>query len=123
MKLLLVEDSCRLLDALAHILKKHGYIVDTASDGEIGCDLATTNHYDVLVLDRMLPKKDGLSIIKEVRNRNITTPILLVSARDSTNDQSDGLSAGADDYLIKPFTTDELLARLRKLIHSPPQVQ
>jgi DNA-binding response OmpR family regulator len=123
MKLLLVEDSCRLLDALAHVLTKYGYIVDTASDGETGCNLATTNNYDILVLDRMLPKKDGLSIIKEVRDRNITTPILLVSARDSTNDQSDGLAAGADDYLIKPFATDELLARLRELIHRNPKVQ
>ena len=123
MKLLLVEDSCRLLDALAHILKKHGYTVDTASDGETGCELATTNNYDILVLDRMLPKKDGLSIIKEVRKHNTTTPILLVSARDSTNDQSDGLAAGADDYLTKPFATDELLSRLRTLTRNHPQAQ
>ncbi len=112
MKLLLVEDSSRLLEALAHLLKKHGYIVDTALDGETGCHLATANNYDILVLDRMLPKKDGLAIIREVRKLKITTPILLLTARDSINDQMEGMNAGADDYLIKPFSTDELLTRL-----------
>lgn len=112
MKLLLVEDSSRLLEALAHLLKKHGYIVDTALDGETGCNLATTNNYDILVLDRMLPKKDGLAIIREVRKLKITTPILLLTAKDSLNDQMEGMDAGADEYLIKPFSTDELLTRL-----------
>jgi DNA-binding response OmpR family regulator len=115
MKLLLVEDSCRLLDALAHILTKHGYIVDTAQDGETGYALATTNNYDIMVFDRMLPKKDGLEIIREVRKRNIATPILLLTARDSTSDQTDGRAAGANEYMIKPFSTAELLARLGKL--------
>lgn len=116
MKLLLVEDSGRLLDALAHLLKKRGYSVDTAADGEEGCNLATTNTYDVMVLDRMLPKMNGLDIIREVRKLNITTPVLLMTARDSAKDQADGLAAGADDYLIKPFSIDELLARLSTLL-------
>lgn len=116
MKLLLVEDSGRLLDALAHLLKKRGYIVDTAADGETGCSLATTNTYDVMVLDRMLPKMNGLDIIREVRKLNISTPVLLMTARDSAKDQADGMSAGADDYLIKPFSIDELLARLSSLL-------
>ena len=115
MKLLLVEDSCRLSEALSHILKKHGYIVDTALDGEAGFNMATTAAYDILILDRMLPKRDGLDIVKEVRKLKIDTPILLLTAKDTTQDRIEGLDAGADDYLVKPFSTDELLARLRAL--------
>jgi DNA-binding response OmpR family regulator len=115
MKLLLVEDSCRLSEALSHILKKHGYIVDTALDGEAGFNMATTAAYDILILDRMLPKRDGLDIVKEVRKLKIDTPILLLTAKDTTKDRIEGLDAGADDYLVKPFSTDELLARLRAL--------
>ncbi|WP_094604854.1 Response regulator MprA [Sporomusa silvacetica DSM 10669] len=115
MRLLLVEDSGRLSEALAHILKKHGYIVETALDGETGFTLATTEAYDILVLDRMLPQRDGLDIVKTVRKLKIDTPILLLTAKDSTQDRIDGLDAGADDYLVKPFSTDELLARLRAL--------
>lgn len=115
MKLLLVEDSCRLSEALSHILKKHGYIVDTALDGEAGFNMATTTAYDILILDRMLPKRDGLDIVKEVRKLKIDTPILLLTAKDTTKDRIEGLDAGADDYLVKPFSTDELLARLRAL--------
>jgi len=115
MKLLLVEDSCRLSEALSHILKKHGYIVDTALDGEAGFNMATRAAYDILILDRMLPKRDGLDIVKEVRKLKIDTPILLLTAKDTTKDRIEGLDAGADDYLVKPFSTDELLARLRAL--------
>ena len=115
MKLLLVEDSHRLVEALSYILTKHGYTVDTAAEGETGCCLAITGVYDILVLDRMLPKKDGISIIKEVRRLNLDTPILLLTARDSAQDQQEGMDAGADDYLVKPFATAELLARLHAL--------
>lgn len=115
MKLLLVEDSHRLVEALSYILTKHGYTVDTAAEGETGCSLAITGVYDILVLDRMLPKKDGISIIKEVRRLNLDTPILLLTARDSAQDQQEGMDAGADDYLVKPFAAAELLTRLHAL--------
>ncbi len=115
MRILLVEDSCRLSEALSHILRKHGYIVDIAFDGETGLDMALIGAYDILILDCMLPKKDGITIVKEVRNLKLDTSIILLTARDSTKDRIEGLDSGADDYLTKPFSTDELLARLRAL--------
>ncbi|WP_371377708.1 response regulator transcription factor [Sporomusa aerivorans] len=116
MKLLLVEDNLRLLDSLTHLLKKSGYVVDTAIDGKAGSELASLEVYDIIILDRMLPYQDGLSVLKEIREQGIDTPILFLTARDSPHERAEGLYAGADDYLIKPFATNELLARLRVLI-------
>lgn len=116
MKLLLVEDDRKLNEALAHLLKESGYIVDTASDGVMGVELACTDVYDVIILDRMLPCLDGISVLKEIRGVGIGTPVLFLTARDSLEDKVEGLNAGADDYLVKPFFADELLARLRVLI-------
>jgi DNA-binding response OmpR family regulator len=116
MKLLLVEDNLKLLDSLTHILKKSGYIVDTATDGKAGAELASLEVYDIIILDRMLPYQDGLSVLKEIREQGINIPILFLTARDSPDERAEGLYAGADDYLIKPFAISELLARLRVLI-------
>jgi DNA-binding response OmpR family regulator len=115
MKLLLVEDEDRLAEALSHLLKKNGYVVDTTADGETGTELAATGVYDVIVLDRMLPGRDGLSLLKEIRGLRVDTPVLFLTAKDAPTDRVEGLNAGADDYLVKPFFTDELLARLRAL--------
>lgn len=115
MKLLLVEDEQKLSEALAHLLKKNGYVIDTASDGEIGLEMAIIGSYDIIILDRILPSLDGLTLLKTLREQGIETPLLFLTAKDSPLDRVEGLDAGADDYLIKPFSTDELLARLRAL--------
>lgn len=115
MKLLLIEDEQRLADALSYILKKNGYAVDIAADGENGLALAETMVYDLIILDRMLPRRDGISILKEIRRQGIDTPIIFLTAKDAPNDRVEGLDSGADDYLVKPFSTEELLARLRAL--------
>lgn len=115
MQLLLVEDEQRLAEALAHILKKKGYAVDTAADGETGLDMAATGIYDILILDRMLPCRTGISLLKEFRKLGFDTPVLFLTAKDAPKDRVEGLDAGADDYLVKPFSTEELLARIRAL--------
>ncbi|WP_027364210.1 response regulator transcription factor [Desulfotruncus alcoholivorax] len=115
MRILLVEDEQKLADALAYILKKNKYGIDTAYDGESGQAMAETGVYDLIILDRMLPHKEGVQILKEIRSQGISTPVLLLTAKDSVTDRIEGLDAGADDYLIKPFSTGELLARIRAL--------
>ena len=113
MRLLLVEDEPKLLEALEYLLKRNGYAVDTAADGDSAMDLAASDVYDLLVLDWMLPGRSGLSIVQELRKSGIAVPVLFLTARDSLEDRVAGLDAGADDYLVKPFSTEELLARLR----------
>lgn len=115
MKLLLIEDEKRLVEALAHLMKKNGYAVDTAMDGETGFEMAVSGAYDVIVLDRMLPALDGVALLKAFRDQGFDTPVLLLTAKDAPCDRVEGLDAGADDYLVKPFNTSELLARLRAL--------
>lgn len=115
MRILLVEDEERLSDALAYILKKHKYGVDVAYDGISGQEMADTGIYDLIILDRMLPGKEGVAILKSLREQGISVPVLLLTARDSVEDRVEGLDAGADDYLIKPFASEELLARVRAL--------
>lgn len=115
MRLLLVEDERRLSEALSHILRVNSYTVDTAFDGVMGLTMATDGIYDIIILDRMLPGRDGISFLKEFRSLGFATPVLLLTAKDSPKDRVDGLDAGADDYLVKPFFTNELLARLRAL--------
>ncbi|MGE5415851.1 MAG: response regulator transcription factor [Acidobacteriota bacterium] len=115
MRVLLVEDEVRLADALAYILKKNKYAVDLAHDGISGEEMAETGIYDIIILDRMLPGKEGVAVLKTLRNKGITTPVLLLTARDAVEDRVEGLNSGADDYLIKPFATEELLARLGAL--------
>lgn len=119
MRLLLVEDEKKLADALEYILKKNKYGVDVAYDGETGQMLAESDVYDLIVLDRMLPGKEGVELLKELRQAGIHTPVLLLTARDSLEDRVEGLDAGADDYLVKPFATEELLARIRAMGRRP----
>jgi DNA-binding response OmpR family regulator len=115
MRLLIVEDSARLQRSLSVALRKSGYAVDVASDGEEGLWLAQSHDYDALVLDVMLPKRDGLSVLAELRRQGRTTHVLLLTARDTVADRVQGLRAGADDYLVKPFALEELLARVQAL--------
>ncbi len=115
MKLLLVEDNRKLADALGHVLKTNGYAVDTALDGETGLEMAVSGVYDIIILDRMLPLIDGMAFLKEFRSLGFHTPILILTAKDAPKERVEGLDAGADDYLVKPFFTEELLARLRAL--------
>jgi DNA-binding response OmpR family regulator len=116
MHLLLVEDYKPLLDSLSKGLRECGYAVDTAADGKEGLWHATSGDYDVIILDLMLPGLDGLSILKKVRQKNKTTTVLILTARDQVEDRIAGLDAGADDYLGKPFAFEELLARVRALV-------
>lgn len=116
MRILVVEDNHRLSSSLQMNLAHEGYSVDTAYDGQEGQDLAELTAYDLILLDILLPKKDGLEVCRELRRRRIQTPILLLTARDSVDDRVQGLDCGADDYLVKPFAMRELLARLRALL-------
>ena len=115
MRILLVEDEERLLEALAYILKKNRYAIDTALNGIAGQDMAETGIYDIIILDRMLPGREGITVLRNIRAKNIKTPVLMLTAKDTIADRVEGLDAGADDYLIKPFSTEELLARIRAL--------
>lgn len=115
MRILLVEDEKRLTDALEYILKKNCYAVDVAYDGITALDLAESGIYDLIVLDRMLPGIDGIEILRTIRNKHFKTPVIFLTAKDSVENRIEGLDAGADDYLVKPFSTDELLARIRAL--------
>ncbi len=116
MKILLVDDETELSDPLSRILLQEGYEVDIADNGTAGMDLALKNQYDLLILDWMLPHYSGLEICREVRSRSLTTPVLFLTAKDTLDDRVDGLDAGADDYLDKPFELRELLARVRALL-------
>lgn len=115
MRILLVEDEPQMTEALSFILQKNHYTVDIAHDGELGLDYALSDIYDIIILDIMLPKKDGLSILRELRENKISAPIILLTAKGETQDKVLGLDSGADDYLAKPFKSEELLARLRVL--------
>ena len=115
MKILVVEDEVMLAEALQQILTKNRYATDVAHDGESGLDQALTGLYDVILLDIMLPRKNGLEVLRELRMAGIQIPVLLLTARDEASDKVTGLDGGADDYLTKPFNTDELLARIRAL--------
>lgn len=116
MRILVIEDNHRLSSSLAANLTHEGYSVDTAYDGQDGQDLAELTPYDLIILDILLPGKDGLQVCRDLRRRRIHTPILLLTARDSVDDRIQGLDCGADDYLVKPFAMGELLARLRALL-------
>ena len=115
MKLLLIEDETKLSKSICQRLKKEGYVVDDIVDGEIGLEMALLGSYDLIVLDWLLPNINGLTIVKELRSQGIAIPILFLTTNDKMADKVDGLDAGADDYLVKPFCTEELLARLRAL--------
>lgn len=116
MKILLVEDEKRIANFIERGLKEKKYVVDVASDGEKGLFMSEVNIYDLIILDIMLPAKDGISICRELRRRKIDVPILILTARDAVRDKVLGLDSGADDYLTKPFAFEELLARIRVLL-------
>ncbi len=115
MKILVIEDDLEAAAYLAKAFKEAGIVVDHASDGESGLFMASENSYDVLVVDRMLPRRDGLSVITELRKRNVNTPVLILSALGQVDDRVTGLRAGGDDYLPKPYAFSELLARVEVL--------
>ena len=123
MRVLIVEDEKYIARSIAEVLKKESYTVDLAHDGEYGFDCALSEIYDVIVLDIMLPKKDGLCVLKEIRGANISTPVILLTAKGALEDRVKGLDFGADDYLAKPFYTEELLARIRALTRRKPELR
>lgn len=123
MKLLLVEDSLQLNKALSTVLKRNGYIVDSAFDGEEALMFLKQFTYDCVVLDIMLPKINGLEVLKTARDAHIETPIIMLTAKSTIEDKITGLDSGADDYLAKPFNTDELLARIKALLRRRPTYQ
>lgn len=122
MKLLVVEDEPKLNEGLVHGLQQRGYAVDSALDGEEGERLARLNGYDLIVLDIMLPKRDGLTVCRNLRAAQFDVPVLFLTARDATRDKIEGLDIGGDDYLVKPFSFDELAARIRTLLRRPKKI-
>lgn len=116
MKILLIEDDERIADALVEGLTDQNYVVELAHDGQLGFDLANACSYDLILLDIMLPKLDGLSVCKQLRLQGDQTPILMLTAKDAVGDRVAGLDVGADDYLVKPFDLQELTARIRALL-------
>ena len=116
MKLLFVEDSIRLQSTVGKGLEKEGFAVDIAGDGEEGYALANAYDYDTIILDLMIPKMDGLSVLRKLRGQGKSTHVLILSAKDQVQDRINGLEMGADDYLIKPFEFNELVARVRALV-------
>lgn len=120
MRLLVIEDEQDVRGFIKQGLSEAGYTVDGAEDGLEGLQYASAISYDAIVLDIMLPKLDGLTLLYELRDRGIKTPVLLLTARDAVADRVDGLDSGADDYLVKPFDFSELLARIRALLRRPP---
>lgn len=116
MRILLVEDDERLAESLCESLTDQHYAVDIATDGQAGWEFVEVTPYDLLLLDVMLPKMDGITLCRRVRSRGYQMPVLLLTARDTSSDKVIGLDAGADDYLVKPFDLQELLARIRALL-------
>jgi len=116
MRILVVEDEKKLASLIKRGLKEEGYAVDIAGDGVEGEFLATTNDYDAMIFDIMLPKIDGITLCRNLRAKKIATPIIMVTAKDAVSDKVRGLDSGADDYLTKPFAFEELLARVRSLL-------
>jgi two-component system OmpR family response regulator len=116
MRILLVEDDVKIASFIVKGLKAAGYAVDHAPDGEKGLDMALTEPYDTAIIDLMLPKLDGLSLIEQMRKEKIHTPVIILSAKGSIDDRVKGLQTGSDDYLTKPFAFSELLARVQALI-------
>ena len=116
MRILLIEDDAKIATFVKKGLKAAGFAVDGAADGETGLHLALTEPYDAAIIDIMLPRRDGLSLIEELRRENIKTPVIILSAKGSVDDRVKGLQTGGDDYLTKPFSFSELLARVQALI-------
>jgi len=124
MRILVVEDEHKIARALGKALEQENYAVDVVYDGDEGYAMATTEPYDLAIIDRMIPGKyDGLAIVKAMREKKIHTPVLILTALGTTADKTKGLDSGADDYLVKPFALEELLARVRALLRRPTEQQ
>ena len=121
MRILIIEDEHKIAASIKKGLEQESYAVDLAFDGTSGFDLASTEDYDLIVLDRMLPEMDGIEICKKLRSAKNHVPILMLTAKGQLQDKVEGLDAGADDYVLKPFAFEELLARIRALIRRPQQ--
>ncbi|WP_395733982.1 response regulator transcription factor [Prosthecobacter sp.] len=122
MRILVIEDDSKIASFIVNGLKQNGFGVDAAADGEQGLDLACTVTYDCIVLDLMLPKLDGLSLLRQLRKEKVNTPVVILSAKATVDDRVKGLQAGGDDYLTKPFAFSELLARVQALIRRATHV-
>lgn len=124
MRILVIEDEHKIARALKKALEQESYAVDVCYDGDSGLSMATTEPYDVAIVDRMVPGSiDGIGVVKAMRKEGVHTPVLFLSALGSSKDKTDGLDAGADDYLAKPFALEELLARVRALLRRPSEQQ
>ncbi len=121
MKILIVEDNQRLAGYIKKALEQKSYSVDCVYDGESGERRAEFGEYDAVILDVMLPKKDGVSVCRDLRERDVNLPIIMLTAKGELDDKIDGLDSGADDYLVKPFELNELLARIRALLRRPKE--
>lgn len=122
MKVLIVEDEIRLADTLSQIMTENKYMADAVNDGKAGFDYAMSGMYDIIVLDVMLPEMNGFEVVKLLRKNKISTPVILLTAKDEVADKINGLDCGADDYLTKPFVPEELLARIRALTRRQGEV-
>jgi heavy metal response regulator len=123
MRILVIEDEKKISDFIKRGLKEEGYAVDVGADGENGLFLARTNDYDLILFDLMLPKIDGITVCKKLREDKITSPIIMLTAKDAVKDKVTGLDAGADDYITKPFAFEELLARVRAILRKKSTAQ
>lgn len=124
MRILVIEDEHKIAQALKKTLTQESYAVDVSYDGDDGYAMATTEPYDLMIIDRMIPGEyDGIGIVKAVRELKIHTPIILLTAKSTVTDRTTGLDSGADDYLVKPFALEELLARIRALLRRPTEMQ
>jgi len=121
MKLLVIEDEHKIAHSIKKGLEQESFVVDVAYDGVTGYDMAESGGYDALIVDVMIPEMDGITLCKELREAKVHTPILILTAKGQLQNKVDGLNAGADDYLTKPFAFEELLARIRALTRRPPQ--
>jgi DNA-binding response OmpR family regulator len=119
MKILIIEDTKKLAKYISETLTEESYVVDQAHDGASGERMAASGSYDLVILDIMLPEKDGISVCRSLREEGMTVPILMLTAKGEVDERIEGLDSGADDYLIKPFDMDELLARVRALLRRP----
>ncbi len=122
MRILIVEDEVHLAEALSQLLKKNHYSVDVVNDGQAGLDYALSGIYDLLLLDIMLPGMDGMTLLRTIRTEGIAAPVIMLTAKGEVSDKISGLDYGADDYIAKPFNTDELLARMRAALRRKGEV-